>query len=199
VDGVTVMSESSGVLFVITGTSGSGKDTIMASVIRALPGVRKAVTAVTRESRSGEIHGQDHYFLSATEFDDWLREGRFVEWANVYGRRYGTPKSEIKDHLLNGTDVILRVDVQGARSIMGVFDSAVVIFVRPESIAAGLERLTDRDTDGEMAVKLRIATAKEELKFCKQADYVIENKTGCVNNAVAQVIGIIHSERKKSL
>lgn len=191
------MSEQRGILFVITGTSGSGKDTIMDSVIRALPGVRKAVTAVTRESRSGEVHGKDHYFLSATEFDDWLRENRFVEWANVYGRRYGTPKSEIVDHLLTGTDVILRIDVQGARSIMGRVDSVVVIFVRPESIAAGLERLNVRDTDGEGAVKLRISTAKEELKFCEHADYVVENKTGRINNAVKQVIDIVRSERQK--
>tara|TARA_Y100000590_G_scaffold303178_1_gene341811 strand:+ start:1602 stop:2195 length:594 start_codon:yes stop_codon:yes gene_type:complete len=193
------MSEGSGILFIITGTSGSGKDTIMNSVIRVLPGIRKAVTAVTREPRPGEVHGEDHFFLSATRFDDWLRDNRFVEWANVYGRRYGTPKSEITDHLLNGIDVILRVDVQGARAIMGVCESAVVIFVRPESIAAGLERLHIRDADGEMAVKLRVSTAKEELRFCEQADYVVENKTGCVNSAVEQVVGIIHSERKMRL
>ena len=122
-----------GNLFVVTGPSGSGKDEVISILRRNDPQLRMATTAVTREPRPGELASVNHYFLTQAEFERWEAEGKLLEWAEVYGRRYGTPRREVVGPVNRGQDVVLRVDAQGAKSVKEKLPDAVLIFIAPPS------------------------------------------------------------------
>ena len=180
-----------GNLFVITGTSGSGKDAIIRILHdRDIP-FHKVRTALTREPRAGERHGREHFFISYDEFLDWRKAGKFLEWAEVYGNSYGTPRSEVEPVLARGEDVVLRVDVQGAGTVAGLVPDAVVIFIAPPSADEGFRRLAGRDTEEEIDMERRLAAFEEEMAFGRTGAHMVVNHTDQQEAAADEVAAIM--------
>lgn len=185
----------SGNLFVVTGPSGSGKDEIIRLLSRQGVEVRTAITALTRSPRPGEEHGVNHYFISPEEFERWKAEGMFLEWAQVYGRSYGTPRWEVDEPLKRGDDVLLRVDVQGARSVRRAYPQAVLIFIAPPSVDEARRRLRQRHTEGGAEQQARLEAFDGELAFSRKCDFVVVNQTGQQEAAAAEVAAILAKVR----
>jgi guanylate kinase len=164
-----------GTLYVISGPSGVGKDTLVGKVLPKLPGFERVVTATTRAPRKDEIQGTHYRFLSAEEFDKRLRENGFLEWAVVHGNRYGTPREAVEKKLAAGTSLFLAVDVQGAKSIREKVREAVTVFVTPPSLKELEMRLRRRRTEPEADIKRRIAAAQEELNQIDRYDFAVVN------------------------
>ena len=132
----------SGKLFVISGPSGSGKTTLVARVLSNVENLRFSISYTTRSMRSGEVRGEHYEFVSREEFQSMINRGFFAEWAEVHGNFYGTPRADIEKWIETGADVILDIDVQGARRLRGVFDDAVFMFVVPPSLEILEQRLS---------------------------------------------------------
>ena len=180
-----------GNLFVITGTSGSGKDAIIGILQDRGLAFHKARTALTREPRAGERHGREHFFISDNEFQQWRNDGKFLEWAEVYGNHYGTPRSEVEPVLARGEDVLLRVDVQGARAVSRLMPDAVVIFIAPPSADEGFRRLAGRDTEEEIDMERRLAAFEEEMAFARSGARLVINRTDQQETAADEVAAIM--------
>jgi guanylate kinase len=184
-------------LVVVSGPSGVGKDAVLARLRAALPDAYFAVTATTRPPRSRERDGDDYHFLSDEEYDHLLAEDGFLENAAVYDYRYGVPKAEAREALARGQDVIMRVDVQGTRTIRRLAPNALFIFLAPASFEELEERLRRRNTEAEGALRLRLDTARQEMACQKEFDDVVINREGRLDEAVAQIIAIIEAERQR--
>jgi guanylate kinase len=179
-------------LFVLSGPSGVGKDSLLARMkARGLP-LHFAVTAATRPPRPGEKDGQDYYFLSLERFMKMRDKGELLEWAQVYGHWYGVPKAEIRSALSRGEDVMMKVDVQGADTIRGLLPQAVSIFLVPPSPEELQRRLASRQTEGGASLELRLCTAREEMKHLPLFDYVVINDD--LGRAAVRVEAIITAE-----
>ena len=186
-----------GNLFVITGPSGSGKDEVISILRGGGLQFRMATTAVTREPRPGERSGVNHYFLTPAEFERWEAEGKLLESAEVYGRRYGTPRQEVEGPVNSGQDVVLRVDVQGARSVKEKLPDAVLIFIAPPSAEEMRKRLESRATEAGPEIDDRIDSLNSEMAFSEECDYVVVNETGGQKQAARELGEIIQTVRRK--
>ncbi len=175
----------------ITGTSGSGKDAIIRILQRRDLAFHKVRTALTREPRAGEQHEREHFFISDDEFQQWRSEGRFLEWAEVYGNRYGTPYAEVEPFLARGEDVLLRIDVQGARTVASLMPDAVVIFIAPPSADEGFRRLAGRDTEEEIDIERRLAAFEEEMAFGRTGAHMVVNHTDQQEAAADEVAAVM--------
>jgi guanylate kinase len=158
------------VIFVITGPSGVGKGTLIRTLLERIPQLQLAVSATTREPRPGERDGVDYHFLSDAEFDRRVLAGEFLEHADYSGRRYGTLRSE-----LDKRDVVLEIEVQGARQVKETLPEAVRIFIAPPSEDTLRLRLVGRGTDDPEQVEARLATAKAELAAQDDFTHVVHN------------------------
>lgn len=165
-----------GALFVVTGASGTGKTTLVREALARVPDVGWSVSMTTRPPRAGEKHGFDYYFVSQTEFDEALLRGDLLEWAQVYGNRYGTPRQPVLDALSSGHSILLEIDAQGAAQVHAALPEAVLIFVLPPSLDAIEARLRARSTDSEEVIARRVADAKLQLAECGHFDYLIVNE-----------------------
>ena len=182
-------------LFVLSGPSGVGKDSLLARMkARGLP-LHFAVTAATRPPRPGEKDGQDYHFLSPERFTEMREKGELLEWAQVYGHWYGAPKAEIRSALSRGQDVMIKVDVQGAATIKKMVPRAVFIFLAAPSIEELTQRLRQRRTETPSDLELRLKTAREELKQLSLFDYIVYNRPDELDRAVADVRAIITAEK----
>lgn len=192
---VTLISQS--LLFVLSGPSGAGKDSIIEGLGKRGLDFHRAITAVTREPRPNEVHGTHHYFLTPDEFAQWGAEGKFLETATVYGHRYGTPLEEVTPAMDGGKDVILRVDVQGAATVRQRLPESVHIYIGVPGLS--LETLRQRrsqrgeETPGERTT--RDALLRDELAAIPKFDYLVVNETGEINRAVDQVVAIMTAEK----
>jgi guanylate kinase len=192
-------------LVVISGPSGVGKDALLACLKARGGNYHVAVTATTRPRRPQEVDGRHQHFLTPQRFEAMLAAGEFLENALVYGYRYGVPKSEVRDALARGQDVLVRTDVQGAATIKGAVPQAVTIFLAPSSPSAGSgqalaeleERLRRRGLDSEEQLRLRLAKARLELDAAGHFDHVVVNAEGKLDEAVAQVERIIAAEKAR--
>jgi guanylate kinase len=164
-----------GKLFVISGPSGVGKDTLVNLVLKNLSDSERVVTATTRQPRPGEREGISYRFLTAEEFDQGIRDGQFLEWAWVHGNRYGTPAPEVRKRLEQGISLLLAVDIQGAKSIRDKMGEAVTIFIAPPSFKELEERLRGRSTEQDAEIATRIKTAETEMDQMDQYDFAIVN------------------------
>jgi guanylate kinase len=164
-----------GVLFVITGSSGTGKTTLLKEAFRVLPDVAFSVSATTRSPRHGEQDGVDYHFYSMQEFEALRAKGEFLEWAEVYGNYYGTPKAPVRKALQGGCSILLEIDVQGARQVRKQFAGAVLVFVLPPSLDAIEERLRARSTDSEEIISRRVEDAMVQIAACGEFDFVVVN------------------------
>jgi len=164
-----------GRLFVVAGPSGAGKGTLIEELLRRYPTAWLSVSATTRRPRRGESDGVQYFFLDEETFRARARAGEFLEWAEVHGSLYGTPRDAVMEHLEKGEDVILEIDVQGARQVREKVPDAVGIFVMPPSIEELERRLRGRGTESDGEIARRLRNAREESKASGEYRYVVVN------------------------
>jgi guanylate kinase len=164
------------VLLVIAGPSGVGKGTIVRRILDRHPSMWLSVSATTRPPRAGEVDGREYLFLSPEEFQAEVDAGGFLEAFDVFGARYGTPRAPVEAHLAAGDDVVLEIDVQGARAIKERFPDAVLVFIKPPSPEVLRERLLRRDPTADAAeLERRLAEADDEEAFASSFDLTVVN------------------------
>lgn len=180
-----------GNLFVISGPSGAGKGTLISLLTQRFPGIWVSVSATTRDPRPGEKDGADYHFLSEEEFERILEDGGFLEHALVHGKHYGTLKKYVDEHIARGEQVILEVDVQGARQVKNIMPDAHYIFIEPPSLEELEHRLRGRNTETEEQIKKRLDTASLELSAKMEYDVQLVNED--IEDAYAQLEAYIES------
>jgi guanylate kinase len=186
-------------LFVISGPSGVGKDSVIEHLREPYPDVHFAVTATTRPRRPGEIDGVHYYFMDVESFQQGVDDGDFLEHAVVYGNHYGVPRSPIRHALLRGQDVIVKVDVQGAASIRGIAPTGTFIFLAPESMQELFRRLNGRKSEDPDVVMARFSAASRELLRAHEFDYVVFNEAERMDQAIREIRAIIEAERLRAV
>ena len=172
------MTAPRGSLFIVSSPSGGGKTTLIRRLLARPPGepLRFSVSHTTRTQRDGEVDGREYHFVSAAEFEKMARRGEFLEHNEVHGNFYGTAKSEVLPRLAAGEDVILDIDVQGARDVVVAVPDAVSIFIIPASPDELERRLRKRGLDGEDAIRKRLINAAKEVAQAETFQYVIVNE-----------------------
>lgn len=164
-----------GRLFVVAGPSGAGKGTLITELLKRYPGTRLSVSATTRKPRPGEADGIQYHFLEEEEFRRRVAAGDFLEWAEVHGNLYGTPRREVEEWMERGYDVILEIDVQGARQVREKMPEAVTVFVEPPSMEILERRLRGRGTENEEELRERLRNALRESEEKSNFHYVVVN------------------------
>jgi len=165
-----------GYLFVVSGPSGAGKDTLVDEVRRRLPHLRYSVSATTRASRDREREGEDYFFLDRADFERRAEAGEFLETKEYNGNLYGTPRPFLEQMLAEGYDVIMKPEVNGALAIKDRFPEAILIFLLPDKFSSLRARLEARRTETNEEIASRLAIANEELKAIHEFDYVVINE-----------------------
>ena len=183
---------------VISGLSGVGKDAVIEELLKRGIPLHKVVTATTRAPRSTERDGVDYNFLTHERFQEMIRNNEFIEWAMVYNDFKGVPRKQIRDAMASGLDVIMRVDVQGARKFRELFPEALLIFITPASEEDWRAMLLGRDTDTPDQIDRRITAAPSELDALPIFNYVVINKRCCLAETADKIIGIIDSEHMRN-
>jgi guanylate kinase len=185
-------------LVVISGPSGVGKDTVVHHLKqRGLP-FHFVVTATSRPRRPDEVHGVDYFFYSDDDFLDLLQRGELLEHAVVYGEHKGVPKQQVRDAMASGLDVVMRVDVQGARTIKQLAPEAVAIFLRARDEAELAQRLRQRKTETEADLQKRLQAARAEYEYLNLFDYQVTNADSEVEAAVSTILAIIEAEHHRT-
>lgn len=184
-------------LVVLSGPSGVGKDTLLKKLKERGHDFAFVVTMTTRPMREGEIEGVDYLFVSKSTFADMMQADELLEHSLVYGDYKGIPKQQVRDAIKSGKDVLMRIDVQGAAKIRRIVPNVVTIFLAPESESELERRLAERKTETLENLKIRIATAREEMKRINEFDYVVVNRANHQDQAVGQIVAIITAERCK--
>ncbi|MBN1992542.1 MAG: guanylate kinase [Anaerolineae bacterium] len=182
-------------LIVISGPSGVGKDVTINCLKASGSPFHFVVTATTRPQRPDEVEGVDYFFVSKDEFADMIENDELLEYALVYGDYKGIPKQQVRQALATGQDVIMRLDVQGAATIRRLVPEAVLIYLSAESEEALIRRLKQRQTDPNDQLKIRIATAREELKRLDLFDYLVINAEDKLNETCRTIAAIITAEK----
>jgi guanylate kinase len=182
-----------GLAFVISAPSGTGKTTLVKEVIQQLPGLQFSVSFTTRLPRPNEREGEDYHFVSHAVFQRMVEKNKFLEWAEVLGNRYGTPRPDLKKLESEGIDLILDVDTQGAKKAMKEIDQPILIYILPPSLKVLRERLLNRGVDSLEMVKFRLSNARKDIEEAYWYHYVIVNDR--VGDAVEKLKSIIISER----
>lgn len=181
-------------LFIVSAPSGAGKTTLCRAVLEAMPELVYSVSYTTRVPRPGERDGIDYHFIDDGRFKQAMQQGRWAEWAQVHGNYYGTSADLIEDALSRGEDVLLDIDVQGARSICGRYpEHSVTIFIRPPGMDVLRRRLESRKTDSPDVIERRLRNAEQEMAQMHLYRHVVVNDA--LEKAIGELIGIIRSYR----
>ncbi|MFP4199363.1 MAG: guanylate kinase [Halanaerobium sp.] len=186
---------SKGLLFVLSGPSGVGKNTVLDALFEEFDGVSYSVSATTRERRKGEVDGEDYFFISEAEFKEIEENDGFIESAVVHGHYYGTPKKFVDQKLEEGEDIILEIDTQGAKQVREKYPEAVYIFLVPPSLEELENRLDKRGSESDKSKNLRLNNARQELKEVHKYDYEVINDS--LSDAVKEIKRIIIKEQKR--
>jgi guanylate kinase len=183
-------SEPRGILFVVSAPSGTGKTTLVERLVQAVPDLTMSRSYTSRPSRAGESDGVDYNFISRSRFEEMIRAGEFLEWADVFGNLYGTSAADTARCLARGCDLVLVIDVQGARQVRERRAGTVGIFVLPPSFEILEQRLRGRSKDQEAAIQRRLQTARNEVAAYSEYDYVVINDEfdACVDRLRAIVL-----------
>ena len=176
-------------LFVISGSSGVGKGTVIKEFLRRNPEFKLSVSCTTRAPREGEEHGKNYFFLTREDFQACIDRGEFLEWAEFSGNMYGTQRSYIEEKLAQGKRLILEIDTKGALNVKKIMPEAVLIFILPPSFEELEARLRGRHTETEEAIQKRLASTKLELENSKHFDYELINDS--IDSAVQRLEDII--------
>jgi guanylate kinase len=181
---------------VISGPSGAGKGTVIALVKRKLDGVVTSVSATTRAPRPGEADGREYHFLSREAFEEAVAAEEFLEWVEYSSDLYGTLRAEVEGRLARGEDVILEIELVGARAVRKVLPEAVAVFIAPPSMAELAQRLRGRGTETDEAIARRLSIATTEVAAAGEFDHVVVNDDA--ERAATEVAAIIEDRRKGS-
>ncbi len=184
-----------GLLFVISGPSGAGKDTLVEALVQRMPRLRYSISATTREPRAGERDGEHYFFLTRGEFERRLAAGALLETREYGGNLYGTPRDYIERSLAEGDDVILKPEVNGALAVKAAHPDAVLIFVVPDRFSHLRERLLARRTEKNEEIVRRLEIGHQEMTFVRKFDYLLVNEQDRQEQAVLDLQAILHAER----
>jgi guanylate kinase len=185
-----------GLLFVMSSPSGAGKTTLSRMLIEADGNIAMSISVTTRKARPGEVDGKDYYFISKEKFEKMIAAGELLEWANVFGNLYGTPKAPVEDALLHGRDVLFDIDWQGTQQLaQAMEDDLVRLFILPPDADSLRTRLIGRNQDAAAVIAKRMAEAGREISHWPEYDYVVVNEV--VDEAHAEVMAILTAERLK--
>lgn len=187
------MKKNKGVLIVISGPSGAGKGTICKKLIEKNKNIYLSVSATTRSPREGEIDGVNYYFITKEEFERRVKENGFIEYAEVHGNFYGTPRVNVDKMLEEGKDVILEIDIQGALQVKENFKEGVFIFILPPSMEELKRRIIKRGSETEESLMTRFKNAYKEINYVSKYNYAVVNDT--LELAVSKVEAIIAAEK----
>lgn len=182
-----------GVLLVVSGPSGAGKGTICSMLREQLPNLGYSVSVTTRQPRVGEVDGVNYFFKTVDEVKDMIAKDELLEYAEVYGNYYGTPRGYVMEQLKSGKDVLLEIDIQGALQVKKRFPEGVFVFIVPPSLDELSTRIYKRGTDSEDVIKRRLASAASELTYAAEYDYIIVNDIA--EKAADKVLTIMEAER----
>jgi guanylate kinase len=186
-------------LFVLSGPSGVGKSTVLDRLATLKQDLKYSVSATTRKQRPGEVDGVNYHFITDEQFDDWVAQGKFLEHARFAGNRYGTPRDYVEEWLDAGQDVILEIELQGARQVRaspGLGADAVLIFLAPPSYDELARRLVGRGTEDEANRAARLAAARQELAAEAEFDHTVVNTD--VQSAAAGLVQLMAESRPGS-
>jgi len=186
-------SDRRGLLFIVSAPSGAGKTTLVERVVEQTPDLKMSRSYTSRPARDGEVDGVDYNFVSRSRFEAMIASGEFLEWADVFGNLYGTCQAETERVLASGQDLVLVIDVQGARKVRQRGVAAVTVFVMPPSLEVLERRLRGRSKDAEAAIAHRLEVAREEVASFSEYDYVVVNDE--LTAAVDRLRGIVIAER----
>lgn len=187
---------SQGILIVLSGPSGTGKDSILKEMLMHRNDIKVSISCTTRKPRKGEINNKDYFFITEPEFDRMVKQNQMLEWAKFCGNFYGTPKSEVEKLIYSGINVILEIEVQGAKQIINSYPEAVSIFILPPSIKALRERLEKRGLDSKKAVEERLLESRREINLAYDYQYVVVNDN--LKECARDILKIIDSEKMKT-
>lgn len=182
-----------GVLLVVSGPSGAGKGTICSMLREQLPNLGYSVSVTTRQPRIGEVDGVNYFFKTVDEVKEMIARDELLEYAEVYGNYYGTPREYVMEQLKSGKDVLLEIDIQGALQVKKRFPEGVFVFIVPPSLDELSARIYKRGTDSEDVIKRRLASAASELTYAAEYDYIIVNDIA--EKAADKVLTIMEAER----
>lgn len=184
-----------GNLFVISGPSGAGKGTLVASLLREVPETWVSISMTTRTPRKGERDGREYFFVTEDEFKRLVEEDGLLEWARVHDAYYGTPRSSVEEHIAAGEQVILEIDVQGAFQVLEKMPEAHLVFIEPPSLEVLHERLCFRGTDSEESIKKRMKTA--ELELSQKMEYDIQLVNDKLDDAKQELIAYVNAKAER--
>ena len=190
------MAVEKGLLVVVSGPSGAGKGTICGMLREKMPQLGYSVSATTRKPRVGEAEGSSYFFKTVENFKEMIAKDQLLEYAEVYGNYYGTPREFVMEQLDSGKDVLLEIDIQGALQVKKRFPEGIFVFVVPPSLEVLSERLHGRGTDTEEVIQKRLACTVDELGYAGEYDYVLVNHVAEAETAKLQ--NIIEAERSRS-
>lgn len=185
-----------GLLILISGPSGTGKGTVCDLLRQKHPEISYSISATTRQPRPGEQDGVNYYFYTKEKFREMIDQGQLLEWAEVYGNFYGTPKQKVLDRLEAGEDILLEIDTQGALNVMKVMPEGLFIFLLPPSLEELAARLQGRGTETEESLHRRLGAAVDEIKLATKYRYVVVNDK--VEDAEETIANIIEAEHHRS-
>jgi guanylate kinase len=168
-------SEARGLLFIVSAPSGAGKTTLVERLVERIPNLKMSRSYTSRHARAGESDGVDYNFVTRERFEAMIEAGEFLEWADVFGNLYGTSASDTERDLRSGTDLVLVIDVQGARKVRRRGLETSAIFVMPPSLEVLEQRLRGRSKDTDEAIRRRLAVAREEVAAFREYDFVVVN------------------------
>jgi len=182
-------------IIIISAPSGSGKTTVVERLLAELPRVKRSISCTTRPPRQGEQEGRDYFFVSEGDFRRKIENGEFLEWEETFGNFYGTPLEQFTGAMENGQDLILSIDVKGARQVKEKFPGAISVFIMPPSTEELEARLRKRNTDRKDQVDLRLKEARRELEAADEYDYLVVNDD--LDGAVTELKSVLEAERQK--
>ena len=180
-------------LFIITGPSGVGKDAILNLMKKQYTSNHYVVTVTTRNKRNNEIDGKDYVFVTNQQFQQTINSDEFLEWAIVYNNKYGVPKNQVEQALSENKNVVIKTDVQGAKTIKKIMNEAKTIFLNPPDISKLAEHLNSRMSESKKSFRLRMETALLEIESRDEFDYVVNNQEGKIEQTLEEINHIIQN------
>ena len=182
-----------GILIVVSAPAGCGKDTILEQALKANDNLFYSVSATSRAMRPGETDGVSYHFKTREQFEEMIKNGELLEYTEYVGNYYGTPKKAVTDMLEAGKDVILKIEIEGAANVRRMFPDCTMVFILPPSFAELDRRLHKRGTETDDVIKQRLETARRELKFAENYDYLITN--AALEDAVEDFLAVVRAEK----